>query len=171
EDVLVTLNSKKLQKMIEAKGNGGKGFYVRGISSQRDMEQGTYSAWSKSQGRSNRLGIEDHVSGSRADGYDTVNVMMAMECRVRGTCKVQVHMRDGSRFVLDNVRYVSKLRRNLISFGTLGKESFTVKMQSGKIKVIKGSLVALSGTRRANCVYTLDGQAVTRKQLGEYQTR
>ncbi|GJW86515.1 hypothetical protein Tco_0161855 [Tanacetum coccineum] len=48
--------------------------------------------------------------------------------------------------------------------------------QSGKIKVIKGSLVILSGTRRANCVYTLDGQAVTkntlkgRKQLGEYQT-
>ncbi|GJT06523.1 zinc finger, CCHC-type containing protein [Tanacetum coccineum] len=48
-------------------------------------------------------------------------------------------------------------------------------MQSGKIKVIKGSLVVLSGTRRANCVYTLDGQAVTRKtlkgrkQLGEYQ--
>nr|GFA12044.1 zinc finger, CCHC-type [Tanacetum cinerariifolium] len=51
-----------------------------------------------------------------------------------------------------------------------------MKMQSGKIKVIKGSLVVLSGTRRANCVYTLDGQAVSkktlkgRKQLGEYQT-
>ncbi|GKC51415.1 hypothetical protein Tco_1074160 [Tanacetum coccineum] len=53
---------------------------------------------------------------------------------------------------------------------------FTVKMQLDKIKVIKGSLVVLSGTRRSNCVYTLDGQAVTsntlkgRKQLGEYQT-
>ncbi|GJY31176.1 hypothetical protein Tco_0414671 [Tanacetum coccineum] len=40
----------------------------------------------------------------------------------------------------------------------------------------KGSLVVLSGTRRANYVYTLDGQAVTRKtlkgkkHLGEYQT-
>ncbi|GKF91762.1 hypothetical protein Tco_0275463, partial [Tanacetum coccineum] len=51
-----------------------------------------------------------------------------------------------------------------------------MKMQSSKIKVIKGSLVVLSGTRRANCVYTLDGQAVTsktlkgRKRLGEYQT-
>ncbi|GKE72963.1 hypothetical protein Tco_1535004, partial [Tanacetum coccineum] len=51
-----------------------------------------------------------------------------------------------------------------------------LQMQSGKIKVIKGSLMVLSGTRRANCVYTLDGQAVTRntlkgkKQLGEYQT-
>ncbi|GJR56401.1 hypothetical protein Tco_1406922 [Tanacetum coccineum] len=85
-------------------------------------------------------------------------------------------MRDGSSFVLDNVRYVLELRRNLISLGTLEKEGFTVKMQSGKIKVIKGSLVVLSGTRRANCVYTLDGQVVTRKtlkgrkQLGEYQT-
>ncbi|GJR62172.1 hypothetical protein Tco_1504334 [Tanacetum coccineum] len=31
---------------------------------------------------------------------------------------------------------------------------------SSKIKVIKGSLVVLSGRRRANCVYTLDGQDV-----------
>lgn len=51
-----------------------------------------------------------------------------------------------------------------------------MKMQSGKIKVIKGSLVVLSGTRKTNCIYTLDGQAVTgktlkgRKQLGESQT-
>ncbi|GKE50912.1 hypothetical protein Tco_1486068, partial [Tanacetum coccineum] len=50
------------------------------------------------------------------------------------------------------------------------------RIQSGKIKVIKGSVVVLSGTRRSNCVYTLDGQAVTRntlkgrKQLGEYHT-
>ncbi|GKG01856.1 zinc finger, CCHC-type containing protein, partial [Tanacetum coccineum] len=91
------------------------------------------------------------------------------------TCKVQVQMRDGSSFVLDNVRYVLKLRLNLISLGTLEKDGFTVNMQSGKIKVIKGSLMVPSGTRRANCVYTLDGQAVTRKtlkgrkKLGEYQ--
>ncbi|GJV55811.1 zinc finger, CCHC-type containing protein [Tanacetum coccineum] len=57
-----------------------------------------------------------------------------------------------------------------------GTEGFTVKIESVKIKVVKGSLVVLSGTRRANCVCTLDGQAVTRKtlkgrkQLGEYYT-
>nr|GEV18281.1 pyruvate kinase [Tanacetum cinerariifolium] len=166
EDVLATLNYRELQKMMEAKGDDGEGFYVRRRYCQRDMEQGTYSAWSKSQGRSNRLRNEDHVSGSGADGV----------CRVRGTCKVQVQMRDGPSFVLDNVRYVPKLRRNLISLGTLEKKGFTVKMQSGKIKAIKGSLMVLLRTRRANCVYTLDGQAVTRKtlkgrkQLGEYQT-
>ncbi|GJT88403.1 zinc finger, CCHC-type containing protein [Tanacetum coccineum] len=67
--------------------------------------------------------------------YDGGNILLSdgKECCVRGTCKVQVQMRDGSSFVLDNVMYVPKLRRNLISLGTLEKEDFTVKMQ-GKIK-------------------------------------
>ncbi|GJV93835.1 zinc finger, CCHC-type containing protein [Tanacetum coccineum] len=220
------------------KGDGGEGLYVRGRSGQRDMEHDTYSAWLKSQGRSNRLKCyicpsEEHfkrdcprynykkfqqVYSSGADGYDSADVMMAIsikelldwimdsrgsyhitymrdylvdfeecdcdnvllgdgrECRVQGMGKVQVQMRDGSSFMLNDVRYVSELRQNLILLGTLEKEGFTVKMQSGKIKVINGSLVVLSGTRRANCVYTLDSQVVTRKtlkgrkQFGEYQT-
>ncbi|GJY76089.1 hypothetical protein Tco_0481205 [Tanacetum coccineum] len=151
EDVLTTLNSRELQKMTGKKQH-------------------------------------TQVSGSRADGrdylvdfeeYDGDNILLGdgRECRVRGTGKVQVQIRDGSSFVLDNVKYVLELIRNLISLCTLEKEGFTLKMQSGKIKVIKGSLMALSGTIKANCVYTLDGHAVTRKtlkgrkQLGEYQTR
>ncbi|GJW79770.1 hypothetical protein Tco_0143745, partial [Tanacetum coccineum] len=96
--------------------------------------------------------------------YDSGNILLGdgRECRIRG---VQVQMRDGSSFVLDNIRYVLELRRNLISLGTLEKDGFTVKMQSDKIKVIKGSLMVLSGTRRANYIYTLDGQAVTRNTL------
>ncbi|GJU64837.1 retrovirus-related pol polyprotein from transposon TNT 1-94 [Tanacetum coccineum] len=54
-----------------AKGDGGEGLYVMGRSGQKDMEQGTYSAWSKSQERSSRL-------SSGADGYDSADVMMAM---------------------------------------------------------------------------------------------
>ncbi|GJY21716.1 hypothetical protein Tco_0394282 [Tanacetum coccineum] len=110
--------------------------------------------------------------------YDGGNILLGdgRECRVLGIGKVQVQMRDQSSFVLDNDMYVLELRRNLISLGTHEKEGFTMKMQSGKMKVIKGSLMALSGTIRANCIYTLDGHAVTmktlkgRKQLGEYQT-
>nr|GEZ14253.1 zinc finger, CCHC-type [Tanacetum cinerariifolium] len=105
--------------MMKAKGDGGEGLYMRGRSDQRDMEHGTYSAWSKSQVRSSRLRCnicqsEDHlkrdcprynykksqgfvrnedlVSGSGVDG----------ECRVRGLGEVQVQMRNGSSFVLDN---------------------------------------------------------------------
>ncbi|GJZ66911.1 hypothetical protein Tco_0630151 [Tanacetum coccineum] len=168
EDVLATLNSRELQKLTEAKGDGGEGLYNH----------------KKSQ---DFLRNKDQVFGFGADErdylvdfkeYDSGNILLGdgRECRVRGTCKVQVHIRDGSSFMLGNVRYVPKLRRNLISLGTLEKMGFTVKMQSGKIKVIKGSLVLLSGTRRANCVYTLDGHGVTRKtlkgrkQLGEYYT-
>ncbi|GJT87911.1 hypothetical protein Tco_1069628 [Tanacetum coccineum] len=50
-------------------------------------------------------------------------------------------------------------------------------MQSGRIKVIKNPLVPLSGIRRANYVYSMDSQAVTRKimkarrQLGEFHIR
>nr|GEX85650.1 zinc finger, CCHC-type [Tanacetum cinerariifolium] len=108
------------------------------------MEQGTDSIWSKSQERSNRLRCyicqsEEHLKRD-----------CPRECRVRGTCKVPVQMRDGSSFMLNNVR---------------------------QEQAIKGSLVVSSGTRRANCVYTLDSQAVTiktlkaRKKLGEYHTR
>ncbi|GJQ95744.1 zinc finger, CCHC-type containing protein [Tanacetum coccineum] len=176
KDVLATLNSRELQKMTEAKGDGGEGLYVRRRSGQRDMEHGTDSTWLKSQERSSKLRCyicqseehlkrdcprynhkksqgfvknEDQVSGSGADGrdylvdfeeYDGGNILLGdgRECRVRGTCKVQVQMRDGLSFVLDNVGYVSGLRRNLISLGTLKKEGFIVEMQSGKIKVIKG---------------------------------
>ncbi|GJW79772.1 zinc finger, CCHC-type containing protein [Tanacetum coccineum] len=123
----------------------------------RDMEQGIYSAWSKSQGRSSRLGcyicqseehlkrdcprynhkksqgcvrIEDHVSGFGANGYDTVdgNIVRGMPCKGSST------MREWS-----------------------------------------SSCWTRLGTRRANYIYTLDGQAVTRntlkgrKQLVEYQ--
>ncbi|GKD48492.1 zinc finger, CCHC-type containing protein, partial [Tanacetum coccineum] len=210
EDVLATLNSRELQKMTEAKGGGGEGLYVRRRSGQRDMEQDTDSAWSKSQGRSSRLRCyicqsEEHLKRD----CPSANVMMAMsvkelldwiidsrgsyhmaykrdylfdfeeyysgnvllgdgrECRVRGTGKVRVQMRDGLIFVLDNVRYVSELRRNLISLGNLEKEG---------LGVIRGSLVVLSGTKMANRIYTLDSQVVTRKtlkgrkHLGEYQT-
>ncbi|GKC72814.1 hypothetical protein Tco_1118697 [Tanacetum coccineum] len=168
EDVLVTLNYRELQKMTEAEGDSGKGLYVRGRYSQRDMKQGKGSTWN-----------EDHVSGFRADRYDNADVMMVMsaekllgwimysggsyhmtyirdylvhfeeydggnvllgdgrECRVQGTGNVRVHMRDGSSFVLNNVRYVLELRRNLISLGTLEKEGFTMKMQSGRVKILK----------------------------------
>ncbi|GJY43837.1 hypothetical protein Tco_0432050 [Tanacetum coccineum] len=116
EDMLVTLNSRELQKMTEAKGDGGKGLY------NHKKSQG-FQKMTEAKGDGGRK-QQTQVSDSGADG----------ECRIRGTSKVQVQMRDGSSFVLNNVRYVPELRRNLISLGTLEKEGFTVKMQSGKIK-------------------------------------
>ncbi|GJY17933.1 hypothetical protein Tco_0389424 [Tanacetum coccineum] len=77
--------------------------------------------------------------------YDGDNILLGVgrECHIRRKGKVQIQMRNGSSCVLDNV---------------------------SKIKVIKGLLVLLSGSRRANYVYTLDGYAVTRKTLKEVFT-
>ncbi|GJU33535.1 retrovirus-related pol polyprotein from transposon TNT 1-94, partial [Tanacetum coccineum] len=74
--------------------------------------------------------------------------------------KVGIQLKDGSSFVLHNVKYILELKRNLISLETLEKEGYTVKLQSGKVKVINGSMVILSGIRRDNCVYSLDGHAM-----------
>ncbi|GJU90064.1 retrovirus-related pol polyprotein from transposon TNT 1-94 [Tanacetum coccineum] len=94
--------------------------------------------------------------------YDGGSVQLGdnRECKIRGIGKVRVQLKDGSSFVLRNVRYIPELKINLISLGTLEKEGYTVKLQSGKVKVINGSRVILSGIRRDNCVYSLDGHAM-----------
>ncbi|GJX18748.1 hypothetical protein Tco_0221425 [Tanacetum coccineum] len=175
--------------MTEAKGDGGEGLYVRGRSGPRDMKHGTYSVWSKSHGRSSRLRC--HICQSKEHlkmDCPSVDVMRAMSVEElldwimdSGGSYHITYMRDylvdfeeygGGNMLLGDGRE-SRVRGT----GTFEKEGFTVKMQSGKIKVIRGSLVVLSRTRRSNCIYTLDGPAVIRKtlkgrrQLGEYQTR
>ncbi|GJR84854.1 hypothetical protein Tco_0155639 [Tanacetum coccineum] len=144
EDVLATLISRELQKMTEAKGDGGEGFYVRGRSGQRDMEQGTDSAWSKS-----------HVSGSRVDGYDSVDVMMTLSVE---------QMLD---WILDSRGSYHMTYKKDYLFYFEEYDGGNILLGDGKEYRIRGT-----GTRRANCVYTLDRQAVTmktlegRKQLG-----
>ncbi|GJX12328.1 hypothetical protein Tco_1097203 [Tanacetum coccineum] len=113
---------------------------------------------------------EDHVSGSRADGYDSVDIMMVMSVEQL----LDWIMDSGGSY------HMTYIRGYLFDFEEYDSDNILLgdgmEYRSGKIKVRKGSLVLLSGTRRANCVYTLDGQIVTRKtlkgrkQLGEYQT-
>ncbi|GJU42473.1 hypothetical protein Tco_1195430 [Tanacetum coccineum] len=79
----------------------------------------------------------------------------------RGQVKVKIPVIDGSSFILEDVRYVPGLIRSLISFGTLKKEGYTVKMQMGRIKVIKGCRVMMTGIRKKNCVYTLEAKVMT----------
>nr|GEV48435.1 hypothetical protein [Tanacetum cinerariifolium] len=160
EDVLTTLNSRELQKMTEVMGGGSEGLYVRMRYDQRDMRYGTSSAWSKSHGRSNRL-----------------------RCNI---CQSEEHLkRDCPRY--NYKKSHSFVRNEDQGMTCTGDEEgsstneewvkfYVGQRQSGKIEVIRGSLLALSGTKRANCIYTLNGQEVTRKtlkgrkQLGEYQT-
>ncbi|GKC86211.1 hypothetical protein Tco_1141928 [Tanacetum coccineum] len=120
EDVLATLNSRELQKMTEAKGDGGEGFYVRRRFGQRDMEQGIITR---------NLKVVLGLSGSGADG----------ECRVRGTSKVQVQMRDGSSFVLDNARSTQQCTKSGVA-KHLGVA--VIQQQNGLVKETNVTLLA-----------------------------
>ncbi|GJX58476.1 retrovirus-related pol polyprotein from transposon TNT 1-94 [Tanacetum coccineum] len=60
------------------------------------------------------------------------------ECKIKGIGKVRIQLKDRSSFVLHNVKYIPELKRNLISLGTLEKEGYTVKLQSGKVKSCAG---------------------------------
>ncbi|GKC46188.1 hypothetical protein Tco_1063910 [Tanacetum coccineum] len=137
EDVLATLNSRELQKMTEAKGDGGEGEEAADSESEEHLKRDSprYNH-KKSQG----FVRNDQVSGYGAMVYNGGNILLSdgRECRARGTGKVQVHMRDGSSFVLDNVRYVPKLRRNLISLGSLKKRAFYREDVVGQYQGYKG---------------------------------
>ncbi|GKA61141.1 zinc finger, CCHC-type containing protein [Tanacetum coccineum] len=96
-------------------------------------------------------------------GFDGGSVQLGdnRTCTIKGTGKVKIQLHDGSSFILKDVKYVPRLRRSLISLGTLEKEGYTVKMQMGRIKVIKGCRVMMTGMRKKNCVYTLEAKVMT----------
>lgn len=60
------------------------------------------------------------------------------------------------QLVLEDVRFVPKLKGNFISLGTLNSTSFTINIENGIMKVIKGSLVAFKIFRK-NGLYFCEG--------------
>ncbi|KAL0537750.1 hypothetical protein IC582_026735 [Cucumis melo] len=81
-------------------------------------------------------------------------------CDVKGTGSVQIATHDGMVRILTIVRYVPKLKRNLISLGELDRSGCTIKFENGVMKVTKGSLVKLRGTLRHG-LYVLEGTTVS----------
>ncbi|GJY97376.1 retrotransposon protein, putative, ty1-copia subclass [Tanacetum coccineum] len=178
EDVLAILNSKEIKEMSKAKGDDGEGLYMRGRTDHKDSHQSRGKSRSKSRGDDGdeRTALLDRIMDSgcsyqmtpRLDilfdflEYDGGSVQLGdnRECKIRGIGKERIQLRDGSSFVLHNVMYIPKLKRNLILLGTLEKEGFAIKLQSGKVKVINGFRVVLSKIRRDNCVYYLDCHAM-----------
>ncbi|GJS37999.1 hypothetical protein Tco_0536381 [Tanacetum coccineum] len=143
EDVLATLNLRELKKRTE-----GTNEVVTDGHLKRDCPIKKSSGFVKK-------GKRDQDFDSSNDEGDN------RTCTIKGTGKVKIQLHDGSSFILEDVRYVPGLRRSLISLGTLEKEGYTVKMQMGRIKVIKGCRVMMTGIRKKNCVYTLEAKVMT----------
>ncbi|GKB46850.1 putative ribonuclease H-like domain-containing protein [Tanacetum coccineum] len=172
EDVLATLNSRELKKRTEGtKEETGDGLYVRGRSDhsegylKRDCPMKKSSGFVK-KGKRNQDSDSSDDEGNTYFREAPVVVDCGLvqlgdnrTCTIKGTGKVKIQLHDGSSFILKDVRYVPGLRRSLISLGTLEKEG--VKMQMGRIKVIKGCQVMMTRIRKKNCVYTLEAKVMT----------
>ncbi|GJW10852.1 hypothetical protein Tco_1576679 [Tanacetum coccineum] len=139
EDVLATPNSRELKKRIEGtKKETGDGLYGNAYFGEALVVVGN-----------------DDMTELVMDSGDNKT------CTIKGTGKVKIQLHDGSSFILEDVRYVPGLRRSFISLGTLKKEGYTVKMQMGRIKMIKGCWVMMTGIRKKNYVYTLEAKMMT----------
>ncbi|GJY33791.1 retrotransposon protein, putative, ty1-copia subclass, partial [Tanacetum coccineum] len=170
EDVMATLNSKEIKERSKANGDDGEGLYVKGRTDRRDSPQSRGKARSKSRGGRLKCYIcqsEDHLKRNCPKNNHKKSIealldwIMDSEGSYHMTPRLDLFFDfmecDGGQAT---VRYTPELKRNVISLRTLKKEGYIVKLQSGKIKVINGSRVVLSGTRRDNYVYSLDGHAV-----------
>ncbi|GJY98970.1 hypothetical protein Tco_0516400 [Tanacetum coccineum] len=109
EDMMATLHLKEIKEWYKAKGDDGEGLYVRERTDRKDSRQ------SRGKSRSKSLGD---------DGDECI-----------GSARLDHGFRMFIPHDTQNVRYIHELKRNLISLGTLEKEGFTVKLQSGKVKV------------------------------------
>ncbi|GJX14685.1 retrovirus-related pol polyprotein from transposon TNT 1-94 [Tanacetum coccineum] len=170
EDVMATLNSKEIKERSKAKGDDGEGLYVRGRTDRRDSRQSRGKSRSKSRGGRLKCYIfqsEDHLKRNcpknnrkkstgyaKKDGqpsssgstYDDSEVMMVMSAQAHALLD----------WIMDSGCSYHMIPMLDILFDFLECDGGN----SGKVKVINGSRVILSGIRRDNCVYSLDGHAM-----------
>ena len=80
-------------------------------------------------------------------------------CKVVGIDTIRIKMYDGFIRTLTDVRHVPKLKKNLISLGTLDSNGCTYKAEGGVLRISKGALVVMKG-KKINGLYTLQGSTV-----------
>lgn len=73
---------------------------------------------------------------------------------VKGIGEIKLILSDSTIKTFIEVRYVPKLKRNLISLGALDSVGFSIKLDKGFLKVIKETLVVLQDVRE-NGLYFL----------------
>ncbi|GJT83996.1 retrovirus-related pol polyprotein from transposon TNT 1-94 [Tanacetum coccineum] len=156
-------NKKKSTGFVKKNEGQGSGMHSEGYDNGdllMAMSEVRFLEWIMDSGSSfHMMPRRDFLFDFKKFNGGTVLLGDNRACAIMGIGKVRVQMKDGSSFLLENVRYILDLKRNLISLGTPDRKGYTVKLQNGRVKVIKGSLMFLSGTMKGNYVYSLDGWA------------
>ncbi|KAH9724313.1 hypothetical protein KPL70_007440 [Citrus sinensis] len=168
-DVKETLSSKAATKK---EASHGEGLTVRGRPEKREGGQGKKKR-SKSRPKNMKgnwvldSGCSFHMCPNRNffknyETYDGGIVVIGNDasCRVIGRGTIKLKMLNGTIRELTNVRHIPDLKRNLISLGMLDKMRCVIKLESGTLKVLKGSMVLMKGNLD-NGLYVLQGSIVT----------
>ena len=79
---------------------------------------------------------------------------------IKGVGSVRFQNPDGTTFLLQDVRYMPDISRNLISMGTLEEKGCEFKGSNGLLKVVKGCTVFMKGVRHKS-LYILQAKAKT----------
>ena len=111
-------------------------------------------------------GCSYHMT-SRRDWFDTFEEVSSGQVKlgddftvdVQGVGSIKIKAFGGTIKVLNNVRYVPKLKRNLLSTGTLDRLGFDHAGGKGKTRFYKDGKLALQGTL-SGTLYLLDGETV-----------
>ena len=83
-------------------------------------------------------------------------------CKILGTGTVRIKHYDGIEKVLEDVRYIPELKKNLLSLEMLDKSRYTFKSKPNSLRVARGPLTVMKGTIK-NGLYTFIGQTVIGK--------
>ncbi|KAG8472988.1 hypothetical protein CXB51_034943 [Gossypium anomalum] len=98
--------------------------------------------------------------------YETVSEGVILmrnnaSCKIASVGTIKVKMFDGAIRTLSDVRHVLELKRNLISLSILDSKGYKYTVESGVLKVFKGSLVVMKGQKKTAKLYVLQGSTVT----------
>lgn len=85
-------------------------------------------------------------------------------CKIEGVGKICLKMNDGVIHELEDVRYVSELKKNLISLGELDSKGFEMSLNRGVLRVKSNGLVVMKGLKHGN-LYFLQGNTYVGETL------
>ena len=81
----------------------------------------------------------------RSINSGTVTIGNGVHCKITGIGNIRIKMFDGVVKTLCDVRHVPKVKKNLISLGTLDSNGYGYKSEGGVMKVSKGVMVVMKG--------------------------
>lgn len=105
--------------------------------------------------------VKDYFEDLEQKEYGTVLLRNNKACKVHDIGTIRLRMFGNREMLLQDVRYVLKLKRNLISISMFDLMGYTTNVENGMMKVSTGASIIAKG-RRSNGLYILEESTVIR---------